>query len=435
VLGAVAVWLWSHTKPVDLALPDDISDPEVHAALEKAQKQVKANPRSAAAWGNLAMTLQANGYGVEANPFFAEAQRLDPGDGRWPYFRALAAISEDSEAALPFLRLAAAGRLPEKGQESAVQLRLAEALLERQEFEEAEELFQEEWQKHPGDPRAGFGLGLIALDRGQPDAAEKYLTAARKSPTACKQATAQLAALARRRGDLDAAARLEQEFATLPNEAPPWPDPLLMDLSRKRVGANASAQALLQLEAQHRFQDAANAYIQRLKQEATAQNYVGAGLNAVFSGQTDLGLKLLREGIRIDPERADSHFALAQAFYQAGMSERERAPGSLTAKARLFEAAMAARRATELRPDNASAFQLWGQALMNRGEWSAAVSPLRQALAIRPEVFDIQLALGEALLEAGQLQEAEIHLKNAQKLNPKDERPGTGLRRIQQGKQ
>src|SRR6516165_5646255 len=124
VLGAVAVWLWSHTKPVDPALPDEISDPEVRAALQKAQKQVKANPRSAAAWGNLAMTLQANGYGAEANPFFAEAQRLDPGDGRWPYFRALATISEDSEAALPFLRLAAAGRLPAKGQESAVQLRL-----------------------------------------------------------------------------------------------------------------------------------------------------------------------------------------------------------------------------------------------------------------------------------------------------------------------
>src|SRR5262249_488917 len=216
----------------------------------------------------------------EAKRLFADAQRLDPGDGRWPYFRALAAISEDSEAALPFLRQAAVGRFPEKGQESAVQLRLAEALLERQELEEAEELFQEEWRKHPGDPRAGFGLGLIAQDRGQPDAAEKYLTAARKSPTPCKQATPQLAGLARRRGgDLDGAGRLEEEFATLPNEAPPWPDPLLMELSRKRMGAAASAQTLLQLEAQHRFQDAANAYIQRLKQEPTAQNYVGAGLN------------------------------------------------------------------------------------------------------------------------------------------------------------
>jgi len=433
--GMAAAWWWSRTQPVDLTLPGDISDPEVLAALEKAQKQVRNDPRSAASWGNLAMTLQANGFGAEASPYFAEAQRLDPGDGRWPYFRALAALGEDSEAALPFLRQAAVGRLPEKGQESAVHLRLAEAMLERQELAEAEELFQKEWEKNPGDARAGFGLGLIAQARGQGEAAEKYLTAARKSPTACKLATAQLAAQARERGDLQAAARLEQEFASLPDEAPPWPDPLVIELSRRRVGANAVAQTLVQLEALHRFHDAANVYIQQLKQQPTAQNYVGAGLNAVFSGHTDYGLNLLRQGIRIDPERADSHFALAQALFQVGMSERERAPDSPDAQARLLEAAMAARRATELNPSNASAFLLWGRALMNRGEWGAAVPRLKQGVAIRPEVFDMHLALGESLLEAGQLQEAEIHLKNAQKLNANDERPAQGLRRIQQKKQ
>jgi Flp pilus assembly protein TadD len=436
VAGSVATtWWWLRTESVDLPLPGDISDPEVRAALEKAQREVRTHPRSAAPWGNLAMALQANGYGAEANRYFAEAQRLDPSDGRWPYFRALAALGEDSEAALPFLRQAAAGRLPEKGQESAVHLKLAEALLERQELVEAEPLFQKEWQKHPGDSRAGFGLGLIAQARGQEDAAEKYLTAARKSPTVCKLATAQLAALARTRGDLQAATRLEQEYAALPNEAPPWPDPLVIELLRRRVGANALAQTLAQLEAQHRFQDAANLYIQQIKQQPTAQNYVGAGLNAVYSGHTDLGLDLLRKGIRIDPERSDSHFALAQALYQVGMSERERAPDSKNAKARLFDAAIAARRATELNPDNASAFLLWGQALMNRGDWGAAIPPLRQGVAIRPEVFDIQLALGETLVEAGQLQEAEIHLKNAQQLDAKDERPAMGLRRIQQKKQ
>jgi tetratricopeptide (TPR) repeat protein len=433
-VGVAAAWWWSRTELVHLSLPGDISDPEVLALLEKAQRKVRADPRSAAAWGNLAMTLQANGYGAEASSFFAQAQRLDPGDGRWPYFRALAALGEDSEAALPFLRQAAAGRLPEKGQESAVRLRLAEALLERQDLAEAEELFQQEWMKHTGDPRAGFGLGLIAQARGQTEAAEKYLASARKGPPVAKQATAQLAALARRRGDSQTAAGLEQEFAALPNEAPPWPDPLLLELGHRRVGANALAQTLFQLESQHRYQDAANLYTQQLKQQPTAQNYVGAGLNAVYSGRFDLGLDLIRHGIRVDPQRADSHFALAQAWFQVGMSEREKAPGSLGSKAHLLEAAEAARRATELKPDNASAFLLWGQALTNRGEWDAAIPPLRKGIAIRPELFDLQLTLGEALLEAGQLQDAEIHLRNAQKLDTKDERPAKGLWRIQERK-
>src|SRR5260370_5811458 len=176
-------------------------------------------------------------------------------------------------------------------------MKRAEGLLEREELAEGEELCQKEWQKDTGDPRAGFGLGLIAQARGQGEAAEKYLTAARKSPTVCKQATAQLAALARSRGDVQAAAGLEQEFATLPDEAPPWPDPLVMELLRRRVDTSASAQVLAQLEAQHRYQEAANVYIQQLKEHPTAQNYVGAGLNTVYSRPTHLGLHILPHSI------------------------------------------------------------------------------------------------------------------------------------------
>jgi Flp pilus assembly protein TadD len=381
------------------------------------------------------MTLQANGYGAEANRYFAEAQRLDPDNGRWPYYRALAALGEDSEAALPFLRQAAAGRLPEREQESAVHLRLAEALLERQELAEAKELFQKEWQKTPGNLRAGYGLGLIAQARGQGEAAEMYFTAARKSPTVQKSATAQLAALARSRGDIPVATRLETESAALPNEAPPWPDPFVNDLALRRVGASASAQALAQLEAQHRFQELADIYLLKIKDQPTAQNYVGAGLNAVLSGRTDLGLNLIRNGIGIDPERSESHFALAQALYQAAAAERDRTHDMHAANDRFLEAAMAARRATELRPDHAYAFLMWGQSLMQRSEWDLAVPPLKKGVAIHPEVFNLQLALGEALLEAGQLQEAEIHLKNAQKLDANNERPALALRRIQQKKQ
>jgi Flp pilus assembly protein TadD len=71
---------------------------------------------------------------------------------------------------------------------------------------------------------------------------------------------------------------------------------------------------------------------------------------------------------------------------------------------------------------------------MKRGEWAAAVAPLKKGVAIRPEVFDLQLALGEALLEAGQFRDAETHLNNARKLDAKDERPVAGLRRLQQKK-
>jgi tetratricopeptide (TPR) repeat protein len=432
VVGVGAVWWWLRPARVDVSLPGDVGDPEVRAALEDHRRQVEGDPRSADAWGRFGMTLQANGYRAEADRFFAEAQRLAPEDGRWPYFRALAALGEDAEVALPFLRQAAAGRLPGEGEESAVRLRLAEALLERQELAGAEELFQREWQLHPGDPRAAFGLGLIARARDQREAAEKYLRVARSSPTVRKPATAQLAALARVRGDLRRAGELEQEFSALPDEAPVWSDPLLGQLLRRRVGTGASAQTVLQLEAQHRYADAARAYSQLIEHHPTAQNYVGAGLNAVRSGQTDRGLKLLREAVRIDTQRADSHFALAQGLFQVAVTQHARAADSREVRERFLEVAETARRATDLKPDNAHAFLLWGQSLMYRGEWSAAIAPLRSGVAVRPEVFDLQLSLGEALLESGQLRDAETHLNNARKLDPKDERATRVLQRLQQ---
>jgi predicted Zn-dependent protease len=71
---------------------------------------------------------------------------------------------------------------------------------------------------------------------------------------------------------------------------------------------------------------------------------------------------------------------------------------------------------------------------MHRGEAAAAVEPLMKGVACRPEVFNLQLALGEALLEAKRLPEAATHLKNAQKLDPKDPRPGQALERLRKRK-
>ena len=427
--GAVAGWWWFQSAPVDPPFPTEINDPDVRGKLEEARQEVRANPRSASAWGRLGMTLQVHAFGTEADRCFAEATRLDPDDGHWPYYRALNAQREDPDRALPFLRQAAAGRLPTE-HESAVRLRLAEVLLERQELAEAEPLFLAAWAGRPGDPRAGFGLGLIALARGDGAAAEKYLTAARASPVVRKPASAQLAALARDRGDAAAAAALEKEVAALPDDPPAWPDPMVLEMTRLRVGAYKEMLDTAQLEMQHRHAEAAKVYLRKIDQTPAAENYVGAGLNLVRSGNVPLGLSLLRKGISINPDRCESHYGLAMALYLSAAQERGRSPDSRAAGDLFLEAAAAARRATELKPDYAEAFLLWGGALMGRGETAAAILPFKKGVACRPEMFSLQLALGQALMETGQLDEAEIHLKNAMKLDPMNEQPGKALERL-----
>ena len=58
---------------------------------------------------------------------------------------------------------------------------------------EAEKLFRQEYDQDPNNLRAAYGLGLIALATDDDAAAEKFLTAAKASPSARKKATAQLA--------------------------------------------------------------------------------------------------------------------------------------------------------------------------------------------------------------------------------------------------
>jgi tetratricopeptide (TPR) repeat protein len=88
-------------------------------------------------------------------------------------------------------------------------------------------------------------------------------------------------------------------------------------------------------------------------------------------------------------------------------------------------------RATERKPDFASAHLYRGRALLYLGKRDEAVASLRKAVECRPEVADGHLYLGEALADAGRLEEARAALKSAAELaDRKDPRPREALARL-----
>jgi tetratricopeptide (TPR) repeat protein len=414
-------------------MPPEIEAVEVRRAIERARQEVLDNPRSGAAWGHLGMVLEAHLYEAEAGRCFAEAARLDPADPRWPYFRGLIALKYDPDNALPFLRQAiACPHSPEQG--PTLRLRLAEALLERRDLDEAEKLFRAEWRRAPDNHRAVFGLGLVAVARGDPKAAAGFLTAARASQDIRKRATAQLAALARARGDEAAAANYEKELAALPNDPLAWPDPLVEQIVRLQVGPRNRDQEIAQLEQKGRFAEAAKAYLEEIEVRPTGQAYVGAGVNLARLGDYDRAVPLLREGVRRGRDNTNAHYTLSLVLFSRAEKEWQQRPGSARAREWFREAIVHARRATELKPDHARAYLHWGLALKYLGQAGEAVAPLRKGVACRPGEIELQLALGEALLEVGQFQEAQTHLENAHQLDGKDPRPGKALQRLRQKK-
>ncbi|HTU89726.1 MAG TPA: tetratricopeptide repeat protein [Gemmataceae bacterium] len=427
--GAAGGWWWRrHAAPVEPPVISGVQDAEVRQSIEQARQRVLTQPRSAEAWGFLGMILLAHRYDREADRCFEEAGRLNPAQARWPYARGLIALKRDPNHALPFLRRAVACNAnPEE--HAAIQLQLAEALLERQELDEAERLFREEWQGRPDKARAALGLGLIALARDDPASARKYLTAARTNNYAHKRATVQLAALARANGDLATARTYEQEAAALADD-PRWPDPVLDEATQLRVGRRGREREIDELEKQHRYDEAVRAYLEELRQHPTPRAYVGAGRDLARLGDYNRALPLLRRAVQLDPDNTQAHYSLAQVQFAHAEREWQQAPGSDEIKGWFREVIEHARRATELKPDHAMAYLFWGLSLKYLGEPAAAVAPLRQGVACRPELIEVQLALGEALSESGQKAEAETYLNNARRLDPNDSRPPDALKRL-----
>jgi tetratricopeptide (TPR) repeat protein len=432
--GAAGIWWWSQPAPPTPPMPAGIEDAEVRQAIEDTRQRVLNAPRSAAAWGDLGLVLLAHRLDDDAALCFMEAARLDPADPRWPYGAGLVVMKSDVDRSLSWFRQAVKSADNKPEFRSSMRLRLAETLVQGGHLDEAAQVFQEEEQDEPQSPRLALGKGQVALARDDTVAATKFLLVARANSLARKRATVQLAAAARRCGDGAAADAYELDIAQWPDD-PPWPDPFLDQMARVVVGRTARQRQIAQLERQHRFADVADIYLQLIQTQPTPTAYLGAGTNLARAGDYRRGLPLLHEAIRLDPDSANAHTALAAIVLSRAQKEWQTSPEAPRVKEWFREVVEHARRATELRPDHGNAYLCWGLALKYLDAPAAAIVPLRKGVACQPANLALQQALGEALLEAGEYTEARAALENARLLAPKDARTAKALERLSQAKE
>jgi tetratricopeptide (TPR) repeat protein len=390
--------IWWAPAPALPAVDTRGVEAEAAEAVRAALAEVEHHSRSATAWGNLGLTLFAHDFYGECVPCFAEAERQDAGDLRWPYFQGLALYNSDRAAAIACLRRAAAVAL----REATVQERLGEALLENGEIAEAETEFARALKVDPGHARALLGMGAALLRQGKPKEAIAYLRLTGDDPTTRKAGHTRLAEAYQQLGESERAGRERALADRLPEDIAAF-DPLLEAAWAYQKGPRGRVRAGGVLLEQNRPEEAI------LLMQETVQQYPNADQAFLVMGKAFIQLgryadaeRALSQAHRIQPDAYQPIYLLGAAYFE--LKQYEKATDQ-------FRAAL------RIKPDDATAHYNLGHCLLRRGDKAGAVAAWQTALRYRPSSAEIHFRLGDLLAQLGRTADALGHLDNAVQLD------------------
>jgi tetratricopeptide (TPR) repeat protein len=412
--GAAGYVLWNKPPPAEPPAVDLTgAGPEMREAIEAALAGVRRARGSANAWGHLGMTFHAHELLAEADRCYAEAERLDPREPRWPYLRGLTLAAGNPDPAASLRSLGRAAALA--GDEPTPRLKYGEALLEQGRAGEAEEQFRAVLERAPHHERALLGLGRSALLRGALDEAREHLHRVTLREPRLRAPHVLLAEVYQRQGK-PAEAESERRMAEAGAD-PTWHDPHLSAVMELWTGLLPRVERANRLFQQGRRDDAL-AHLQDLarKYPGEPQAFLALGRALIHAGRPDDAEAPLREAVRLRPGSPALQFELGVAC-------------QLMRK--FGDAAACYRAAADLKPDFAPAYFNLGHCLDSLGDRAGAVAAFRQAVRYKADYADAHRELGDLLAREGDRAGAEESLRAALGLNPADAKARRLLEKVQ----
>ena len=375
--------------------------PETAKAIESAYAQAVREPRNPAVVGRLAVVLHAWELWEPAADVYRLAQKLAPDEYRWWHLAGLLETRRGRHDAAVALFERAAATAPN---EATVRLRLAEAKLETGDLDGSQRLFSELAGRHATAAAAEYGLGRVAMARGDLEKAighfERAVAAFPDFGAAHYGRALALRRLGREREANDA---LERQRRCLPC----WPatgDALAESVAAARDDAGAMLKRGMALAREGQERAAIEAH-----QRAVAMDpsLVQARINLITlyarAGDLARAEAEYREAVRLGAQVGEAHAAYGQA---------------LLAERRPDEAAAAFRAALSLTPADAAAWNGLGLALEQSGDSRGASDAYRQATVHAPALRAARFNYARTLVGAGRLAEAIVELEKL--LSPED---------------
>ena len=378
---------------VSIPRPDFSNAEEpVKTRINQAAAAVQSEPNSARRWGEYAITLHAHSYDKEADVAYGEAQRLEPDEFKWPYFRGVLFEKSEFARALELIDLAISLD-PSYGPAHDRRGMILQGGLGRE--SDAEQAFREAVRLLPGSPSANLHLGQIELKRGEFESAIRHFETARQRWPDDSSVLSSLAMAYARQGARDKARQLA-DAARNGRRMPAVTDPRLNEVADadvklssclNRAGiyqrAKQTARAVAELEKARQL-----GHDPGRLDEALANVYLTAG---EFKKVVATGQKAVSAGRKT-----------AELYHSIG--------SALLALRRLDEAERLANTGLELSTADPKLLRLLGQIASLRGQDEDAIRFFDQSLEKENEPGTRRLR-ARSLMRLGQNEEAIAELK------------------------
>jgi tetratricopeptide (TPR) repeat protein len=411
---AMAWFAYQKWFPPSPALPKipSHSDPIVAAQINEAAEAVQKSPRSGMAWGHLGMVLHAYLFEDEARACFANAQRFDRDEPRWPYFEGVILLASDPEGGLRKL-----GHSVElcPSTPDTPRLQYARTLFEHGRMAEAEAQFQDLLARNPGHTPALLGLARIAHSRGQSQKATEYLRRCLESPFTARSAYLLLAAVQSKASNAPAALAASQTAPVMPPDQS-WPEPYTDEILRLQSGSQKLLSEAERALRENRYDDAKPLVAQLLK------DYSGSAEAWLLAGRLRLDQK--------DCKGAEEALRRYLQFQPDSVNGNARLGAALLCQERYTEAISSFERAVQLKPDFAEGHFNLGFARARAGDGGGAIAAFRDAIRCSPNFIEPHITLADLLSQQGQVEEAVALLQRAREINPNDTRLAAVLERV-----
>jgi tetratricopeptide (TPR) repeat protein len=419
--AGISIWfaLKSSAGPVPPSVPSDLNEPDVSALLEPMRARVVKEPRSASAWGILGQAFLANELEDESRVCFAEAERLDPNNPRWPHYQGVVLLTRgEQQAAIAHLRRAVECGATATPDNPISRVVLAETLLTLGQIDEAEDQFRQVLARHPDEARAHLGIALAASARQDWQNSRSHLLHCLNSPAARKKASVQLEVACLRLGQQQDAEDYRRQAERLPPDEK-WNDPFVKECLDWVATKDGLYRRAASLEAAGRLKEAADA-LQALVAKYPNDYRARLSLGKVFGqlGEHQRAKLLLYDACRLAPKNVQAHYFLSLTLYNEAEELRQQSGDLKKAEKRYQEAEESARLALSIKADYGLAWVTLGLSLKRLEKQADALSAFRRAVHCNPELAEGHFFLGEMLADKGDQDEARKQLEQALALAP-----------------